>query len=320
VESRNGGGKSLGNLVAVVMISSGLAPAKPATNTGVPLHEYKYANCIPGCELVFDRIWVFSHIIGSTRLEWRLSRNFHDPGPYVFQLQVGHTANQNATDWCNVGLAAVDTFYMIDDTQRVYGKTQWTHYRLVLTTPLATYMSTPQPAWGALDHRNWRQARDMVRQERVRLRYMSGQEGYLLKTKLYGPPHQSCLQWVTGEVTRPQCTVCYGTGIEGGYFDPIPCVYADLNTRTSRDHRDEGQGRGTINDDLRVRARMIAIPQVEERDVWVDQDSDLRWYVHQVQDLVEVRGVPLVCEVELRLAPFTDVIYKFPIADQVPVF
>lgn len=295
-------------------------PLPPETDTGIPQPEYRYDLCARGCEAVFDRIWVFSHIAGGTRVEWRLQPSFHDPGQYQFQLQVGTTANQLASDWRNVGLPAIDTFYLVDPLQRVWGKSQWTHYRVVLTTVAGTYISAPQPAWGALDHADWRQAREVIRQEMVRFRVKAGQQGYLLKRRLYGEIDEDCIDFQTGEVVQPQCPTCYGTGFVGGYFAPIPCVYAQLDPRSSHDQLDEGQGRGTVNDDLRVRARMLAIPQVEENDFWVDRDSDLRWYVHSVENLVEIRGVPLVHQVELRLAPFSEVIYKYPISDQVPVF
>lgn len=292
----------------------------PESDTGIPQPEFRYPDCRPGCEAVFARVWVFSQIVGGTRVEWQLKPTFRDPGPHSFQLQVGRTANQNADDWRNVGLPAHDNYFAIDPEQRVWGKTQWTHYRVVLRTPVATYVSAPQPAWGALNFRDWRLCQDILRQERLRFRTQAGQQGYLLKRRLYGEPDTGCLDFQTGDVSKPQCPVCYGTGFVGGYFPPLECVWAQLDTRASHDELDAGAGRGTINDALRVKARMLAIPQVEENDFWVDADSDLRWYVHSVENIVEVRGVPLVCTVELRLAPYSEVIYKFPIPNQVPSF
>ena len=53
-------------------------------------------------------------------------------------------------------LADAATGQLVDDTPRVFGKTQWTHYRIKLTTPGGTYYSTPMHCWGSLDFRFWR--------------------------------------------------------------------------------------------------------------------------------------------------------------------
>jgi hypothetical protein len=144
---------------------------------------------------------------------------------------------------------------------------------------------------------------------------MAGQDGYLLKRKVAGTKCPDCLDYVTEEVTNAQCDTCYGTGFVAGYFDPVDCIWAALDTKVRHEQLD--QARGTIND-IVVPARMLSEPQLNEEDVWVDRKSDLRWYVHTVKHIVEVRGVPVVYQVELRLAKYSDPIYQLAIPDQVP--
>ena len=274
-----------------------------------------HPGCPVDCDWIFDRVLVRPHIVGGTRVEWTLHPNFNEPGPYEFQLQFGRTANQAADDWENVGLPVVDTYYAVDSQQRVYGKTQWTHYRILLTTTTATYASPPQRAMGVLSFQDWRRAREVIRQELLRFRVEAGQEGYLLKRRLYGELHTDCVDYQTQEVTADSCTICYDTGFVGGYFRPMECVWAELSRESSHNDLDAGAGRGTVNDGLRVAARMLAIPHLFENDVWVDKDTDRRWYIHAIENLVEIRGMPIVVQAELRLAPFTDVIYQFPLLD-----
>lgn len=271
------------------------------------------------CDWVFAAVRVTPTIAFGTRIEWVLHPNFRDPGPYTFQLQAGRTGLAGADDWESVGLSAVDTFFLLDDQQRVYGKTNWTHYRICLSTPLDTYFSPPVAADGDLDSKDRREWRTIIKTWQRLFKLKTGQDGYLLKRKLFGEPcPEACVDFQTQEITDPECDTCYGTGFIQGYFDPVPCVYASLGTRVSHNERDAGQSRGTINDMLRVRATMLGVPQVFENDVWVDKKTDRRWYIHQIQNRIEIRGVAAVIDCELRLAPFTDPIYKFEIADQVP--
>ncbi len=244
-------------------------------------------------------------------MEWVLHPLFTDPQTHTFQLQAGRTGLQQANDWENVGLAVEDAFFAIDDSQRLYGQTPWTHYRIKLTTPLGIYFSRPEPVWGYLSRRDWLKWKNLLRQWDFQFKKgPGGQEGYLLKRRLYGA-RCSCLDPRTLEVMKPQHEECYGTGFDGGYFDALPCSYAELGLRLTRERLD-GQ-RGTTND-LVVPAKMLSVPQLMDKDVWVDKDTDVRYFISGIQNLAEMRGVPVSVQVNLKPAPLSHVIYKFPIA------
>ena len=53
-----------------------------------------------------------------------------------------------------------------------------------------------------------------------------------------------------------------------------------------------------------------------EDDVWVNKVTDDRYFVHGVQNTVEIRGVPVISDVELRPIPFSSSIYKIEIPEQ----
>lgn len=260
---------------------------------------------------------MWPQIAGETRVEWTLHPNFTETGPYVFQLQAGHTGLQDSDDWVDVGATVTDTYYALDDTQRVYGKFQWTHYRVKLTVGSTEYFSDAVVPLGNLTFQDWNKAREILRMEQLRLKQSAGQEGYLLKRRLFGTPC-SCIDPQTGEIRKPHHEECYGTGIVGGYFEPYPCFYVDMSPVKHRSHLDSGAGRGTIDDLPVVKGRMISMPQVFSYDVWVDRDSDHRWMMHQIDSIAEVRGVPLVVSTEMRLLPFTHPVYKITIEGQVP--
>lgn len=272
--------------------------------------------CPPRCETVFDRVVVSYLVRGGTRVMWTLLPTFTDPDPLLFQLQVGETANPDADDWEDVGLPVENVYTAHDPEQRAWGTVNVAHYRVKLTTQRGVYYSDPVSSAGTVSRRDWRLAREVFRQRSVAYRYgPGGQRGYLLKRRWTGQRCPRCTDPMTQEVRDPACPVCFGTGFTCGYYYPVGCVWATIRPRGRRTTLDSGQGRGTV-DDVVVTAEMLMTELLDEGDVWVNAATDDRYYVHQVNDIAEVRGVPLVAEVELRLAPFTDVVYSIPIPDQ----
>lgn len=271
--------------------------------------------CTPVCEPVFDRVVVSYLVSGGTRVLWDLLPTFTDPGPLTFQLQAGETSNPDAGDWEDVGVSVVDQYMARDTDQRMFGKTNRTHYRVKLTTALGEYYSAPTGAMGILDRRGWRIAREMVRQKLVGFRVgPGGQRGYLLKRRWTGTKCPVCTDHMTQESRDPACPTCYGTGFQCGYYYPQSCVWAELNPRASRLKLDT-QMRGPVQD-IVVPAKMIMVDLMSEDDVWVAEKTDDRYYVHSVSHDSEYKGVPISAIVELRLIPFTSIIYTIPIPDQ----
>ena len=270
--------------------------------------------CPPArCENPFDRVVVSYLIKQGTVLFWELRRDFLDPRPLTFQLQVSSANNPNADDWEPVGAPIVDQYTATDGEQRVFGKIRWLFYRVKLTTSVGTYYSDPVGLEGTLGRRDWRIARETLRQELVRMKYGAGQEGYLLKRRVTGTRCPHCLDHQTAEVTQPYCEFCHGTGFLCGYFFPIGCVWADIDPKAY--HLNIDSTRGTTAD-MVVKARMANIWLLSEEDIWVNKSDDSRYYVHSVQNIAEHRGVPLVASVELRPLPFTDPGYDIEIPDQ----
>lgn len=275
--------------------------------------------CFFNCDQVFANTRVTPTIKRGSLVEFELHPSFTDPGPYEYQLQFGRTGSNDSDDWIIVGTTAFDVSFLVDDTIRVYGKTSWTHYRVCLRTAAATYFSRPVDALGILGFADRRIFHELLRAQQLYLKKSDGVEGFLLKRRLFGQVcDQDCVDFLTGEVTNSQCPACFGSGFVGGYFSPIPCVYAALERKISHNDLDGGKSRGTVDDALRVKARMLAIPQMFENDVWVDKKNDHRWYIHQIEHASEYRGIPVAANVELRFAPFTDPIYDLEIDALLP--
>ena len=65
--------------------------------------------------------------------------------------------------------------------------------------------------------------------------------------------------------------------------------------------------------DKQMVVRSVSYPYVESKDIWVSTDNDTRWEVNGFQEVVIMRTRPIVLNLELRLAPASDIIYDFPL-------
>lgn len=263
---------------------------------------------------VFDRIRVSHIVTGNSLVTWDFNQNMTDAGPYTYQLYVGHTGLMSADDWSPVGLPVADIWYLRDDRKRLWGMKNWTHYIVAVTSAAGVRYSKPESAQNGWSFEEWRRANEMARKETLAFRMGSANSGYLLKRRTCGE-FCDCLDFQTQEVRNPSCPQCFGTGYTGGYHPAVGCVYAlfSLNARNP-DQNDKG-----TTDDVVVTARMLNDPQLYEYDVWVDRETDDRYFMREFKSVAEIRGRAIVLNVQLRLIPFGHVIYSLPIPTQAQV-
>jgi hypothetical protein len=273
--------------------------------------------CVNGCPT--ECSWIFSDLHvkplsrGGTRVEWMIHPHFNDPTPYSFELQFGRTENPNADDWTTIAGPLTDVYFADDAQQRLFGLQMFSFYRVKLSTIRGTYYSAPQSALGGWEKADTIKVKNLLWQTELRLKQAAGSEGYLLKRRLYGEKC-TCVDVQTDECRDPDCVNCYGTGIVSGYFDPYPCFYVEFTKKRFRSHVSDT---GTQADGVVENVRMLNTPTIHSYDVWVDRGSDTRWFVHNVESEVDIRGIPIILfPVQLRMAPYTHVIYRLPIEGQ----
>ena len=262
----------------------------------------------------FRRVSVDNMIRGVTRVWWQLEPLFNDPGPRVFQLQVGNTGLRDATDWRDVGTPVTDGYMAFDDAWRNFSSDLLVHYRVTLTTDKDIYVSQPVNCFGELGERDWVLSREVIRKEQLRHKYVSV-DGYLLKPYRFGRPCKRCRDELTGEVLDSNCPVCNGTSFEVGYHPPLPLQCWDLSNQTISEHQDD-QLKGTTRENAEVTARVIGFPTINRNDIWVNGRSDERWLVHEIAIVAGIRGVPLVYNIKLGLIPFSSSIYAIEVGGE----
>jgi hypothetical protein len=151
--------------------------------------------------------------------------------------------------------------------------------------------------------------RDIIRKETLRSEKYTAELGWLLRRKIHGDRCITCRDWDTGDVTIPKCEVCFGTGIVGGYNNAIP-----LDITINPDKRDKKLGElGETATNVRS-GRMLGFPMASRDDIWISQGSQRRYYIHSTQNVSEMRGVPFITNVELRLCPPNDRAYLVPLS------
>jgi hypothetical protein len=269
---------------------------------------------------VFKRLRVDHMVMAYTRLSWELAPWFCDPGPWEFLPQISDTGVETSVwtdlsdwlpNWFTIGVPPVLTG----------GRNLTTHFRVILQTPLGQYISQPQGIFGTLASKEWVKARNIVKKERMRFKSAGVVRGWLIKRQRSGDipdptdRRTSVTDFLTGEITKTNDPNTVGTEFFGGFYAPV--TY-DLDAEPSGlyEHRDEVQERGTIDDDSLVRqARIIHDPPVAYWDGFVADQSDLRFYFHRVKHVAEIGMVPIVSQAELRLAPFSDVIYTVEVPE-----
>lgn len=264
----------------------------------------------------FRRVSVNHAIEGITRVWWDLDPLFNDPGPYGFQLQVGNVGLSAAPDWEDVG-DPVATWYAEDTVKRpATGKRLITHYRVVLTTPLGTFVSNPVGCYGDLNEEDWVFARELVRKELLRVRRKAGVAGVLFKRYRTGTACPRCIDGPSGQVTDSKCPACGGTRFKVGYYPPLPGQCWDLGGETINEKRTGTQVPGQSRNDVR-RARIVAFPDLATEDVWADNGSGQRWIIQEpLTQIAVVRNVPVVVDATMVLAPYDHYVYRLQIGNE----
>lgn len=255
--------------------------------------------------VAFDRLYVDYMLRGGTRVTWEVRPDFRDKTPWTFTLQVNPNISE-PDEWVDVGIPVTNANYAIDDTQRQFGKSLRTGYRVKLETPDNTYYSETAQVLGKLSKRQWLLARAILRRAELDSRGLENFPGYLLHRKRYGTACPDCLDPITGGIRNSDCETCNGTGRVTGYWRGALNTMLDVTPEPEKTERSD---RGTVNDVI-IRGKFVGIPAMARNDVWIDANSDRRYYVHAVVPLAEINRVPLITQAELRLAQFDDVIYS----------
>ena len=258
---------------------------------------------------VFTRIETAIRTHGGTIISWELDRRFRANSPFIFTVKA---SKSGVGDWETVAQVE-DNCLAVDPVRHLYAVAPLLFYQVVLTDADGNdYESAVHQMVADFNPHDTAIIRDMIRKENLRNMKYAGQHGYLLKRRRWGEPCTVCTDWDTEEIKNAKCPVCYGTGFVGGYFEPVHYWVSPSEPGKQRRTTTQDTGQGIIEDRTRL-GRGVNCPWLDTEDLWIESNSDRRYFVQTVRE-VTYRGLPILFDpIELRMAPATDVVYTVPL-------
>lgn len=267
---------------------------------------------------VFSKVLVIPDWGQGHYIQWELDTFFKGPRPYNFSLEISETIDFSEIVATQENLG--DVFFTRDTTNI---KQNWgpNHtYRVALTTADGkTYKSNPVTFGSSPQEKHkYAMAAEIIRKEILMCRY-AGSTGWLLKRKGYGTKTKKTLNNidpVSGVSIADTAYEDYGVGIDGGYFDPVPCCfYADAN---SQDKQLDPGGLG-VKESYVSSVRSPGYPLIDVRDIICTSDGGQRYSVQSKNDKqLPGSNIIILQKLNLNLVPSTDTVYS--IAIPVPLY
>ena len=256
---------------------------------------------------LFARIQVNAALPVGQDISWQMVHDFKGTPPYNFYIDVAPTGSE---DWTTLNKTAVvnDCSYY-DPNVYNYGMSIDQNYRIRMVdgNDDVFYSNTFQPL-GNWNKRDYLTAKEIMRKEYLMQTKFTGVKGLLLKRREWGPRCPLCLDFDTSAITDMHCDLCYGTGFVGGYYKGIEYWVTFSNLRRQKNIEDTA-----VMDPFTRGGRSVAYPYLDTRDIWVNDQTNERWFISNIANAAEVRNIPIVYNAEYRKAPTSSIIYKVPV-------
>ena len=149
-------------------------------------------------------------------------------------------------------------------------------------------------------------AREILYRKDLSLKRFTQRTFYLLKRRTWGTHCSVCWDETLFRATDPNCTTCYGTGWEIGYFNPVR--FQCMVTPSPSYNQLLPFAKWKPSDILLT---MLNFPNIVEEDIIVDDKGD-RWIVIQKRS-VEKLGRIIEQSVQMSKVMPDDIVYTVPI-------
>ncbi len=261
----------------------------------------------------FKRLTVDSHFHVVTKnavlVAWVLNPAWVPtvPGPFQFKLQRGRSPNDDK--WADIS-TTTNQPWLYDYYPVLSQHDRSTFYRVILTDGTGKEWVSQavemDVTWG---HNDWRLMREIIRKEMLVQRKKAGTKGWLLKRRTWGDPCPVCVDPNTQAIKNSHCLICYGTGIVGGYYDPMDYwVTMNPTQRLKKIQGDEGLITAVMET-----VRGLAWPAPEANDIWVMAGSNRRYRIDgDIVVAARHRGVDVILDLHLEELPLSNMVYEVP--------
>lgn len=250
-------------------------------------------------------------------IQWTVK---NPPGPGVYQVKVFRSGSLEGP-WEEVlstsnTFAYVDTFSAPPPSENALRPnylrlTGNFYYRVTVTAPNGTTASSTVEAGveatGKLGGIRRKSERDLM----VQLRKLDGSAIAILKRRHYGELCLKCRDKTTHSIIRSSCKACWGTGIIGGYWNPVASFArrtpAGASAAVTPQQRSDTAG---------VTLWLPPTPAVEPDDLLVSF-RDQRRYVVSDAEQPEVQMEPTHQKVTVQEIPSDSLLYELLVSPDV---
>ena len=177
------------------------------------------------------------------------------------------------------------------------------YYRVVLRGDGQEYISDPQQAGVSLVYPYSARGRNLIRLAQLEMA-RTGRVGFLMKKKTFGQKCPSCKHFQDDAPVNEHCPICLGTGIKGGYYKAIPMNILQMGQNQLQDITQVGSTHSVI-----LQAKSTAWPIICSGDVWVDSNTNQRYYIQQAFVSSSLKHVPLIYDLKMHLLELSDVLH-----------
>ena len=242
--------------------------------------------------------------LGGFLYSWEIAGGFNDPAPWAFKVQKGPT---DEGPWETISPDLVNVIAWRDSGKKnLYGKSNILYFRVCMRTPRGRYFSHAVQPYGDLGRREYLLAREIIRREALRARFLAGVECDVYIRSIFGPKCTHCIDPVTGDVRDSHCRYCMGTGRYPAYFGPHKMM---LSFSPDTSHSKQNSSDGT-HETRMFEAQAIGNPVLKKGDVVIDPRQDKRYVVGSASVVSEVRRIACIQRVGFEEAPLSDAIYR----------
>lgn len=183
-------------------------------------------------------------------------------------------------------------------------------YKVTVTPPsgvIGAFSSQPVPVEPGLDKRTRLLKRKLLRDLFVGFRRLNGVPLSLLKRRRWGPRCPDCWDPTLRESTREHCPICFGTGFEEGYWEPIRARGRREASTVQTQLSAHGETDVKYADFL-----LLDFPRLEYKDVIIDLRSGDRYEVQRMTP-TELKGVTVHQKLTASLLGRNAIEYEVPV-------
>jgi hypothetical protein len=238
-------------------------------------------------------------------ISWDIGRQV--PFPLAFNI---YRSGGDKGEFTKLNVAPIVGNSYLDEGLQPISKIFNVLYQLEIIYPFQeeTQLLNPQPLVCTPSlKRSYLVAKRMDQKYFIEYRARSGQQFVILKQRDFGEQCTECYNPVTEAATKSNCGGCFGTTIEGGFWNPIETIgKIDPETKVQR------LGAMQFEEPINTQASLRAFPIVKKGDILVEKCNNNRWYINTVQ-VVEHGRYPVKQLAEIRLIERTSIIYEIDV-------